>query len=82
MIIGNIGRIAITEIKGDEYLDNICICPHCGKSARYGNMFMISGVHGCPSCHEELSDAIYTDKSKHYEAYVRKANNHEYEPYR
>lgn len=31
---------------------------------------------------KELLDTINFDREHHYDAYVRKANNHEYEPYK
>ena len=77
----HIGRIGIIEEHEDE-MENVCICPHCGRETTYGVMFMICGIHGCPNCHEELHETIYHDREKDYDAYARKANNHEYEPYR
>ena len=77
----HIGRIKV--IKEDEDIMNcICICPHCGNKELYGNMFMISGIHGCPECQTELWHTINYDREHQYDAYARKANNHEYEPYR
>lgn len=77
----HIGRIKIIKVE-DNVFDSTCICPHCGSKARYGDMFTISGIHGCPKCHTELSNTINFDRENQYDAYVRKANNYEYEPYR
>lgn len=77
----HIGRIKVIQENENE-MKNICICPHCGEKAIYGEMFMISGIHGCPKCSKELYDTIIYDKKKRYEVYVRKANKHEYEPYK
>ena len=77
----HIGRIKVVQEAEDE-MDTVCICPHCGSHARYGDMFMINGNHGCPKCHEELYKTITFDRENQYDTYVRKANNHEYEPYR
>lgn len=74
------GRTVVVEPKENEF-DSICICPHCGAKTRWGDMFKICGVNGCPNCHEELNDTIQFDREHHYDAYVRKANNNEYEPY-
>lgn len=79
--MNHIGRIKVVK-EDKDLMDCICICPHCGNRELYGNMFTISGIYGCPNCREELWDAICYDKAHHYNAYVRKANNHEYEPYR
>ena len=43
---------------------------------------MISGIHGCPNCQTELWHTINYDREHQYDTYVRKANNHEYEPYK
>lgn len=77
----HIGRIKVIQENEDE-MDTICVCPHCGSHALYGNMFMISGIHGCPNCQTELWNTINYDREQQYDVYVRKANNHEYEPYR
>lgn len=78
----HIGRIKVVCENEYDEMDTICICPHCGNKTRYGDMIMISGIHGCPKCHEELSKTINFDRNNQYDAYVRKANNYEYEPYR
>ena len=78
----HIGRIKVIEINILNMMENICICPHCGEEVKYGEMCMISGIHGCPKCSKELYDTINYDKKKRYEVYVRKANKHEYEPYK
>jgi len=77
----HIGRIKIVK-EAEDIFDCICICPHCGKEARYGSMSTVSGVNCCPECNAELYDTILFDKKAHYDAYVRKANNNEYEPYK
>lgn len=77
----HIGRIKVLQSCEDE-MEAVCICPHCGKETTYGEMSMVSGIHCCPNCNEELNRTIAFDKEHQYEAYVRKANNHEYEPYR
>lgn len=81
MAITHIGRIKIIKEDEDEMLC-ICICPHCGNKELYGNMFTISGIHGCPNCQTELLNTINYDRVNQYDVYARKANNHEYEPYR
>jgi uncharacterized protein (DUF983 family) len=78
----HIGRIKVIDKIADDIMDTVCICPHCGSHALYGNMFTVSGIHGCTKCQEELNDAIYYDKEHYYEVYITKANNFEYEPYR
>lgn len=77
----HIGRIKVIN-EALDLMDCVCICPHCGSHAIYGNMMMISGIHNCPKCNEELHRTIDFDKKTDYDVYVRKANNYEYEPYR
>lgn len=77
----NIGRIKVVKSHND-IMQCICICPHCGREAIYGEMFTIFGIHGCPKCQNELNGTINFDKTNQYEVYIRKANNHEYEPYK
>lgn len=77
----HIGRIKVIQ-PAEDIMDCVCVCPHCGNHARYGDMFMISGIHGCPKCQTELHKTITFDRENQYDAYVRKANNYEYEPYR
>lgn len=78
----HIGRIKVIEPCKLDEMYSVCICPHCGKKTTYGEMAMVSGIHCCHHCLEELNKTIEFDKKTHYEVYARKANNHEYEPYR
>ena len=77
----HIGRIKVIE-EADDIMDCVCICPHCGRKARYGEMHMYCGEHGCPECADDLRDSIEFDRQNHYDRYVRKANNNDYEPYK
>lgn len=77
----HIGRIKVIQ-DNEDVMDCICICPHCGNHVLYGNMFMIFGIYGCPICQDDLRYQIDHDQEHHYDDYVRRANNHEYEPYR
>lgn len=78
--MNNIGRIKVVR-ESDDLMNYEVICPHCGAVARYGSMRMLNGVHCCPKCHEQLRNTVEFDRTNNYEAYVRKANGHEYEPY-
>lgn len=77
----HIGRIAVLKEFEDD-MQNICVCPHCGEKAIYGEMSTISGVHCCPKCNDELYETIQYDRKNRYNVYVKKANNNEYEPYK
>ena len=77
----HIGRIKVIK-ETEELMDNICVCPHCGRHVLYGNMLMYNGIHSCPTCHQRLCYEVEHDKSYDYDSYVQKANNHEYEPYK
>lgn len=77
----HIGRIKVIQ-EADDIMDCVCICPHCGSHALYGNMTMTSGIHNCPNCNAEINRQIELDKKVDYNVYVRKANSHEYEPYK
>lgn len=77
----HIGRIKVIKEAEDD-LDCICICPHCGREAKYGDMSMYCGEHGCPQCADELRNTIEFDREHQYDAYVRKANANDYEPYK
>lgn len=77
----HIGRIKIFQ-EADNLMDNICICPHCGRHSLYGNMMMYNGIHGCPICYESLRSEIIHTQSANYDLYLKKANNHEWESYR
>ena len=77
----HVGRIKIVN-DAYNYLDTICICPHCGRQVKYGDMYMYLGQHGCPHCIDDLRDSVEFDRQNHYDRYVRKANNYEYEPYK
>lgn len=76
----NIGRIRVVR-ESDDLMDCGVICPHCGATTDYGSLRMVDGVYCCPLCHEQLYKTIEFDRANNYEAYVRKANNHLYEPY-
>ncbi len=75
------GRIKVIK-EDDNPLRSLCICPHCGSEVIYGNMMMYNGTHGCPKCIRELNKTIDFDRNNQYEEYVRKSNEHEYEPYK
>ena len=75
------GKIIVVEEKRDT-LKSLVICPHCGRQVTYGRTAMHSGVHGCQYCIDELSETIEHEREWNYDSYVKKANNHEYEPYR
>lgn len=77
----HIGRIKVV-IPAKDIMDTVCVCPHCGRHEIYGNMSMVSGIHCCPNCLLKLHNEIDTDKKKNYDTYAKKANSHEYEPYR
>ena len=77
----HIGRIKVVE-EAEDIMECICICPHCGRKARYGEMHMYCGEHGCPECADDLRDSIEFDRQNHYDRYVRKANSNDYEPYK
>lgn len=77
----HIGRIRVLS-EADSLLDYLCMCPRCGRHVLYGNMAMYNGVHSCPQCHEGVRREVEWDKLHDYESYLRKANEHEYEPYR
>ena len=77
----NIGRIKFVKTEGDDILNWTCICPHCGKEVKYGEMMKTSGINNCPNCNDEVNKQIAFDKKTNYEVYVRKAINNEYEPY-
>lgn len=80
----HIGRIKVIK-EADDILDTmnyICICPHCGREVRYGDMLMYCGEYGCHECADDLHDSIEYDRQNHYDRYVRKVNNDEYEPYK
>lgn len=77
----HIGRIKVVE-ENENDMDTLCICPHCGRQVRYGDMTMYCGEHGCINCNDDLHDSINFDRENHYDRYVRKANNNEYEPYK
>lgn len=79
--MAHIGRIKVIKA-AQNVLDAICICPHCGREARYGDMHMYCGEHGCPKCADDLRRAIEADRKADYESYVRKANANDYEPYK
>lgn len=78
----HIGRIKVIKLNKEDEYKSICICPHCGREAEYGEMMMISGTHCCPKCHDELFGTIQYLREHHYEAYTRIGNNHEDEPYK
>ena len=63
--------------EADDVMDYVCICPHCGKEAIYGEMTMISGHSCCGACHEQLWKEIAKDKEEDYQRYITK----DYEPY-
>ena len=69
-------RIEVVH-EAEDVMDYICVCPHCGKHVRYGNMMMISGHSCCDYCHDSLSNEIERDKAADYELYVKK----DYEPF-
>jgi len=77
----HIGRIKVIQ-EAENVMDCVCVCPHCGSHALYGNMMMTSGIHNCPKCNAEIRRQIELDKKADYDVYVRKANNNEYEPYK
>ena len=77
----HIGRIEVVK-EADDYLDYVCVCPHCGRHVRYGDMTMYCGEHGCNHCIDDLHDSIEYDRQNNYDRYVRKANGNEYEPYK
>ena len=79
--VTHIGRIRVIK-EADNDLDTICVCPHCGRQVRYGDMTMYCGEHGCNHCINDLHDSIEYDRQNHYDRYVRKANNNDYEPYK
>lgn len=80
--MSHIGRIKVLKKKGESVLDWLVTCPHCGKQVVYGCMMTTSGIHNCYHCNAEVNRQIEFDKKTDYNVYVRKANNHEYEPYR
>ena len=65
----HIGRIKVVE-EAEDIMECICICPHCGRKARYGEMHMYCGEHGCPECADDLYDSIEFDLP--YSASVRR----------
>lgn len=75
------GRMIIYEEKRNM-MRSIVICPHCGRLVYYGHTATHCGIHGCEFCIDELSTTIELDREYNYEAYAKKANNFEYEPYR
>ena len=77
----HIGRIKVV-IETEELMDCVVVCPHCGTHTTYGSITYYCGSHGCPSCHMSLRDKIEKDRTSNYDAYVRKSNNHDYEPYK
>lgn len=76
------GRMIVYEENKCNKMRSIIICPHCGRLTDYGWTAMHCGVHGCQFCINELSTTIELDREYNYEAYAKKANNFEYEPYR
>ncbi len=79
--MAHIGRIQVLE-QNEDLFKTVCKCPHCGSKALYGDMFTVSGIHGCPNCQTELNRQLKFDRETDYNVYVRKANSYEYEPYR
>lgn len=77
----HIGRIRVIQ-EANDIMDCVCVCPHCNNHITYGEMMMTSGIHNCPKCNAEVNRQIELDKKADYDVYVRKANGHEYEPYR
>lgn len=78
----HIGRIKVLLYDCENEFESVCECPHCSSEVLYGNMMTVSGIHCCPKCNAEVNRQIEFDKKADYDVYVRKANNHEYEPYR
>ena len=81
-VVDHIGRIKVIDNSNEDYFKWVCICPHCGEKTTYGEMHMHCGEHGCPKCADDLRDSIEFDRKNHYDRYVRKANNNDYEPYK
>lgn len=77
----HIGRIPVVKLDMDLF-DCICICPHCGKKVRYGDLMLTNGIHNCPHCNVEVNMQTRKDQELDYEEYARKMANHEYEPYK
>jgi len=80
--MNHIGRIKVVRVQGVCEFDWLVKCPHCNSEVLYGDMRMTSGIHCCYHCNDEVNRQIKFDKDKDYNVYVRKANGHEYEPYR
>ena len=77
-LIGSIFGTRIRVIgEAEDSMDCLCICPHCGCSAKYGDMMMISGISCCPKCNESLYKEIIHDKEHDYKRYT----SHDYEPF-
>lgn len=81
MNLTNIGRIRVV-VPAPDLMECVCVCPRCGKRARYGDMYMYFGQNGCGKCIDGLRAEIDSDRGGNYGRYVRKANAHLYEPYK
>jgi len=77
----HIGRVKVIKPAKNE-MDAVCICPHCGRQVRYGDICTVNGIYNCHSCNRELHRTIECDKSYDYSVYERKATSGEYEPYK
>lgn len=75
------GRIKVL-VPHENMMESLCVCPHCGSEVVYGEMCMYHGIHTCPNCIESLRKTVDFDRENQYDVYVRKGNNHEYEPYK
>lgn len=67
----------IVEKNPKDRMNDIIICPYCGKEVSYGKTMLISGHLNCPNCHDECVEEIIHDKEHNRERY----ENHDYQPY-
>lgn len=46
--------VKVVNDEGKCVYDYIVVCPHCGSTVEYGDLYVTKGVCNCPNCNDEL----------------------------